>query len=208
MANTFLYAQGGVEIGKSLCRARRRDRPGDHGEAEQDRLRDCVAHGCHSGEGVRPGVEICNLPRFVPYPPTPMILDFGPKRVADLKRRLGEVKTAAVERSARRLRDGAFRRGHLRARPRGGEADARRQARERRRRRRYGARAQLRRRCRRLHLCLDRRRRIPRMARRARRCRGSSPLPAAAHGPVLEDSLSVSFPWTRESSNHLARVIC
>ena len=56
--------------------------------------------------------------RVVPALETPadqMILDVGPKTVAHYTDVIGALQDAAVERPARRLRDRAVRRGHVRA---------------------------------------------------------------------------------------------
>ena len=102
--------------------------------------------------------------RSLETPSDQMILDVGPKTVAHYADVARPLQDAAVERPARRLRDRPVRRGHVRAGARGGGADQGRQARS-----RWPAAAipwprSTPRASRTVHLRLDGRRRVPRMA--------------------------------------------
>ena len=208
MANTFLLAQG-IKIGSSLSE------PDFLGTAKEIMAR-AAQSGCEIvlpkdvviADALKEGVEwrVCPVTEV---PDGALILDFGPESIAALKERLKDRPHRAVERTSRRLRDAAFRRGDVRARPRGGEPHQGRQARERGGRRRYGAGAERGGRGFRLHLYLDRRRRFSRMARRPRSARGRGagkerrpPLTGAATSKIPVDSLQRSFPPMREFSNH------
>jgi phosphoglycerate kinase len=92
MASTFLYAQG-VEIGKSLCQP-------DAVPVVKEILARAKQHGCEIvlphdfvvAKGLKAGAEwhICDAGNI---PQDEMILDMGPKSVADLKSRFAEIKT-------------------------------------------------------------------------------------------------------------------
>jgi phosphoglycerate kinase len=92
MANTFLKAKG-LEIGKSLCEL-------DFTDTAKDIMARAAQSGC---EVVLPSDEVVAKElkagadwQVVPVEAIPadaMILDAGPATLADLKRRLGEVKT-------------------------------------------------------------------------------------------------------------------
>ncbi|HEU0018428.1 MAG TPA: phosphoglycerate kinase [Methyloceanibacter sp.] len=92
MASTFLYAQG-VEIGKSLCQP-------DAVPVVKEIMARAKQHGCEIvlphdfvvAKELKAGVEwqVCDAGNI---PQDQMILDMGPKSVADLKRRFAEMKT-------------------------------------------------------------------------------------------------------------------
>jgi phosphoglycerate kinase len=92
MASTFLYAQG-VEIGKSLCQP-------DAVPVVKEIMARAKQHGCEIvlpsdfvvAKELKAGAEwqVCDAGNI---PPDQMILDMGPKSVADLKRRFAEMKT-------------------------------------------------------------------------------------------------------------------
>lgn len=92
MASTFLYAQG-VEIGKSLCQP-------DAVPVVKEIIARAREHNCEIvlphdfvvAKELKTGAdsEICDLGNI---PQDQMILDIGPKSVADLKRRFGAMKT-------------------------------------------------------------------------------------------------------------------
>jgi phosphoglycerate kinase len=92
MASTFLYAQG-VEIGKSLCQP-------DAVPVVKEIMARAKQHGCEIvlphdfvvAKELKAGAEclVCDAGNI---PPDQMILDMGPKSVADLKRRFAEIKT-------------------------------------------------------------------------------------------------------------------
>ena len=121
MANTFLLAQG-VKVGKSLAEpdfAKTAREIMQGGQAEQGCKIVLPEDGVVADEfeagaarAVRAGAET---------PADEMILDVGPKTVARYGERDRRLQDAAVERPARRLRDRAVRRGHVRAGARGGE---------------------------------------------------------------------------------------
>ena len=171
MANTFLAANG-VDTGASLVE------PEFIGTAKDIMVRARKA-GCEIvlpsdvvvAKAFKPGVD-WQISPVGAVPADAMILDFGPEQHRRPEAAPEPGQDCAVEWPARRLRDRAVRRGHLCARPRGGAADAGGQARQRCRRRRHGAGSQHRRCCRRPHLCLDRGRRVPRMAWRGGSARG------------------------------------
>ena len=162
MANTFLAARG-TDVGKSLCEH-------DLADTAKQIMIEAATAGCaivlpvdgvvareFKAGAASETVDIGSVPADA------MILDVGPKTVEAVKRLDRPRRDAGLERPARRLRDRAVR-------PRdGGGGQARggahqgRQADLGRRRRRHGGGAQPCRRRRRLHLCLDRRRRLPRM---------------------------------------------
>ena len=121
MAETILYAQG-VEIGKSLCQP-------DAVPVVKEimaRAKRMAARSCCRIDVVvakrTQGRSECQVCDVGDIPQDLMILDMGPRSVADLKRRFAEMKTLALERPARRLRNRAFRQRHLRADARGGRA--------------------------------------------------------------------------------------
>ena len=92
MASTFLYAQG-VEIGKSLCQP-------DAVPVVKEIMARAKEFGCEIvlpqdfvvAKELKAGAEwqVCEVGNI---PPDQMILDIGPKSVADLKRRFAEMKT-------------------------------------------------------------------------------------------------------------------
>jgi phosphoglycerate kinase len=92
MASTFLYAQG-VETGKSLCQP-------DAVPVVKEIMARAKQHGCEIvlphdfvvAKELKAGAEwhICEVGNI---PQDKMILDIGPKSVADLKRRFAEMKT-------------------------------------------------------------------------------------------------------------------
>ena len=92
MASTFLYAQG-VEIGKSLCQP-------DAVLVVKEIMARAKQHGCEIvlphdfvvAKELKAGAEwqVCDAGKI---PQDQMILDMGPKSVADLKRRFAEMKT-------------------------------------------------------------------------------------------------------------------
>ena len=92
MASTFLYAQG-VEIGKSLCQP-------DAVPVVKEIMARAKQHGCEIvlphdfvvAKELKAGAEwqVCDAGNI---PQDQMILDMGPKSVADLKRRFAEMKT-------------------------------------------------------------------------------------------------------------------
>jgi phosphoglycerate kinase len=92
MASTFLYAQG-VEIGKSLCQP-------DAVPVVKEIMARAKQHGCELvlphdfvvAKELKAGAEwhVCDAGNI---PQDEMILDIGPKSVADLKRRFAEMKT-------------------------------------------------------------------------------------------------------------------
>jgi phosphoglycerate kinase len=92
MASTFLYAQG-VEIGKSLCQP-------DAVPVVKEIMVRAKQHGCEIvlphdfvvAKELKAGAE-CRVCDAGNIPPDQMILDMGPKSVADLKRRFAEMKT-------------------------------------------------------------------------------------------------------------------
>ena len=92
MASTFLYAQG-VEIGNSLCQP-------DAVPVVKEIMARAKQHGCEIvlphdfvvAKELKAGAEwhVCDAGKI---PQDQMILDMGPKSVADLKRRFAEMKT-------------------------------------------------------------------------------------------------------------------
>ena len=92
MASTFLYAQG-VEIGKSLCQP-------DAVPVVKEIMARAKQHGCEIvlphdfvvAKELKAGAE-CHVCDAGDILPDEMILDMGPKSVADLKRRFAEMKT-------------------------------------------------------------------------------------------------------------------
>jgi phosphoglycerate kinase len=92
MASTFLYAQG-VEIGKSLCQP-------DAVPVVKEIMARAKEHGCEIvlpqdfvvAKEFKAGAawQVCDVGSI---PQDQMILDIGPKSVADLKRRFAEMKT-------------------------------------------------------------------------------------------------------------------
>ena len=92
MASTFLYAQG-VEIGNSLCQP-------DAVPVVKEIMARAKQHGCEIvlphdfvvAKELKAGAEwqVCDVGNI---PQDQMILDMGPKSVADLKRRFAEMKT-------------------------------------------------------------------------------------------------------------------
>ena len=92
MASTFLYAQG-VEIGKSLCQP-------DAVPVVKEIMARAKQHGCEIvlphdfvvAKELKAGAE-CRVCDVGNIPQDQMILDMGPKSVADLKRRFAEMKT-------------------------------------------------------------------------------------------------------------------
>ncbi len=92
MASTFLYAQG-VEIGKSLCQP-------EAVSIVKEIMARAAQHGCEIvlpydfivAKELKSGAEwrVCDVGNI---PADEMIVDMGPKSVADLKRRFGEIKT-------------------------------------------------------------------------------------------------------------------
>lgn len=92
MASTFLYAQG-VEIGKSLCQP-------EAVPIVKEIMARAAQHGCEIvlphdfivAKDLKSGAEwrVCEVGNI---PADEMIVDMGPKSVADLKRRFGEIKT-------------------------------------------------------------------------------------------------------------------
>jgi phosphoglycerate kinase len=92
MASTFLYAQG-VEIGKSLCQP-------DAVPVVKEIMARAKEHNCEIvlpqdfvvAEEFKAGAawQVCDAGNI---PQDQMILDIGPKSVADLKRRFAEMKT-------------------------------------------------------------------------------------------------------------------
>ena len=92
MASTFLYAQG-VEIGKSLCQP-------DAVPVVKEIMARAKQHDCEIvlphdfvvAKELKAGAE-CQVCDAGNIPPDQMILDMGPKSVADLKRRFAEMKT-------------------------------------------------------------------------------------------------------------------
>src|SRR4249920_3293704 len=92
MASTFLYAQG-VEIGKSLCQP-------DAVLVVKEIMARAKQHGCEIvlpqdfvvAKEFKAGAawQVCEAGNI---PQDQMILDIGPKSVADLKRRFAEMKT-------------------------------------------------------------------------------------------------------------------
>ena len=91
MANTFLFAEG-MEIGNSLCEPVKADGAGDHGACQAAWLRDRAPRDSVAANEFKAG---CRPRRSVSMrsPADQMILDMGPKSVADLKRRFAEMKT-------------------------------------------------------------------------------------------------------------------
>ena len=107
------------------------------------------------------------------------------------------LQDAVVERPARSLRGGTVRRGHVRAGARGGGADQGRQAHVGGRRRRHRGRAQCRRRHGRFQLRVDRRRRVPGVARgprAARRRRARARLTGPGPRRLASDQLHLELP--------------
>jgi phosphoglycerate kinase len=92
MASTFLYAQG-VEIGKSLCQP-------DAVPVVKEIMARAKQHGCEIvlphdfvvAKELKAGAE-CQVCDAGNIPSDQMILDMGPKSVANLKRRFAEMKT-------------------------------------------------------------------------------------------------------------------
>ena len=92
MASTFLHAQG-VEIGKSLCQPDAVPIVKEiMARAEQHDCELVLPHDFIVARELRTGAEwhVCDVGDI---PPDLMIVDIGPKSVADLKRRFGEIKT-------------------------------------------------------------------------------------------------------------------
>ena len=145
MANTFLAAKG-IDTGASLVEPEFIETAKDIlARAGQERLRDRASDRRRRGEGVQARRRLAGLPGRA-----------SPRRRHDPRFRTKERRRPEatpcrredrlVERSARRVRDGAVRRGDFRARPRGGPPHEGGQARERCRWRRYGQGAEHRRR--------------------------------------------------------------
>ncbi len=165
MASTFLFAKG-VEIGKSLCQP-------EAVPIVKEIMAHAEKHGCEIvlphdfivAKELKSGADwhVCQAGEI---PADEMIVDIGPDSVADLKRRFAEIKTllwngpvgafewepfgagtyALMREAARLAKEGKL------AAIAGG--------------RRYRRGAQQRRHQPGLHLCLDRRRRVPGVARR------------------------------------------
>ena len=95
MASTFLYAQG-VEIGNSLCQP-------DAVPVVKEIMARAKQHGCEIvlphdfvvAKELKAGAEwqVCDAGKI---PQDQMILDMGPKSVADLNRRFAEMKTLVL----------------------------------------------------------------------------------------------------------------
>ena len=92
MASTFLYAQG-VEIGQSLCQPDAVPVVKEiMARAKQNNCEIVLPHDFVVAKELKAGTEwqVCDAGNI---PQDQMILDMGPKSVADLKRRFGEMKT-------------------------------------------------------------------------------------------------------------------
>ena len=92
MASTFLYAQG-VEIGKSLCQPDAVPVVKEiMARAKQNNCEIVLPHDFVVAKELKAGAEwqVCDVGNI---PQDQMILDMGPKSVADLKRRFAEMKT-------------------------------------------------------------------------------------------------------------------
>jgi phosphoglycerate kinase len=92
MASTFLYAQG-VEIGQSLCQPDAVPVVKEiMARAKQNNCEIVLPHDFVVAKELKAGAEwqVCDAGNI---PQDQMILDMGPKSVADLKRRFAEMKT-------------------------------------------------------------------------------------------------------------------
>jgi phosphoglycerate kinase len=92
MASTFLYAQG-VEIGKSLCQPDAVPTVKDiMARAKQFDCEIVLPRDFIVAKELKPGAEwqVCDVHEI---PVDGMIVDVGPSTIADLKRRIGEVRT-------------------------------------------------------------------------------------------------------------------
>ncbi len=191
MASTFLYAQG-VEIGKSLCQP-------DAVPVVKEIMARAREHNCEIvlpsdfvvAKEIKAGAawQVCEAGKI---PHDQMILDMGPKSVADLKRRFAEMKTLLWNGPVGAFEFEPFGNGTYEL-----MREAARLAREgkllsHRRRRRHRGGAQ-RRRCQSgLQLRLHGRGRLPRMARRQdlarrRRARGEQSLNAIGATTALSN---------------------
>ena len=167
MANTFLLSHG-VDIGKSLAEP-------DFVETAREIMCEAKARGCAVvlpedaviAREFKTGVAHAIVP-ILAVPSDAMILDVGPKTVAHMSDVLKECRTLLWNGPLGAFEVAALRRRHLQAGPRGGAPHQGGQARHRRRWRRHGGGLECGRRYPRFHLRLDGRRRLPRMARRAR----------------------------------------
>ena len=163
MASTFLYAQG-VEIGKSLCQPDAVPVVKEiMARAKQNDCEIVLPHDFVVAKELKAGAEwqVCDVGNI---PPDQMILDMGPKSVADLKRRFAEMKTLVWNGPVGAFEFEPFGNGTFELMREAARLVQRRQARGHRRWRRYGCRTQYRRRGRGLYLCVHGRRRLPRMA--------------------------------------------
>jgi phosphoglycerate kinase len=92
MASTFLYAQG-VEIGKSLCQPDAVPVVKEiMARAKENNCEIVLPHDFVVASELKTGADwqVCDVGNI---PQDQMILDMGPKSVADLKRRFGAIKT-------------------------------------------------------------------------------------------------------------------
>jgi phosphoglycerate kinase len=92
MASTFLYAQG-VEIGKSLCQPEAVPVVKEiMARAREHNCEIVLPHDFVVAKELRAGAEwhVCEAGNI---PPDQMILDIGPKSLADLKRRFANIRT-------------------------------------------------------------------------------------------------------------------
>lgn len=162
MANTFIAARG-TNVGKSLCEH-------DLAETAKQIMIEAATAGCaiilpedgviareFKAGAANETVDINAIPADA------MVLDVGPKSVEAINAWIERAATPGLERPARCLRDRTLRCRNRRCCEICRWAHCGRQAHLRCRRRRYRLGAQPCRRCRRFHLCLDRRRCLPRM---------------------------------------------
>jgi hypothetical protein len=187
MANTFLAARGD-QCRQVAVRARSRRRPPADHDLEKAKAAAAIVLPVDGVVAREFKADAASDVVVIAVPADAMILDVGPKSIEAVNRLDRPRADAGLERPARRLRDRALRHGDRRAakhaagRPRHG------QARLGGRRRRHGGGAQPCRRGRRLHLCLDRGRRLPRMDGRQDPARRGETTEQAARREALEEA--------------------
>ncbi len=162
MANTFLFAQGKA-VGKSLCEKDLADTARSIvAAAEKAKCRILLPVDANVAKEFKAHAP-AHIVDVDHVPEDEMILDIGPKSIAAVEKVLSEIKTLVWNGPFGAFETPPFDKATMAIAKTAARLDQAGQADVRRRRRRHRRRAQRGQGRRRLHLCLDRGRRVPRM---------------------------------------------